>query len=144
MGCCPSCGSDVGLRTRHRQMVRGTTLKFSHVVRDPENNAPIDLTGAKIYLCIRADIKVEPTVKLTSEDPVPATWRKGIVIEDQVTAKGEFTVTIIPDDTKNLVALGHDDPWFYDVRVVLADGTVSQEIAMSELDIYPQITDLPS
>lgn len=136
MSCCPSCGSDVGLRTRHIRMVRGTTLKFSHIVRDDVTNQPIDLTGAKVELLIRADMKIDATVKLTTEAPAPATWRTGIVIDNQVSAKGQFTVTIIPADTAGLVALGHDDPWFYDVKVTLG-AVIRPEIATSELDIYP-------
>ena len=142
MSCCPSCGSDVGLRTRHLRMVRGSTLEFTHVVRD-EDNRPVDLTGAKAYLGIRADIKVDPSVKLTSDDPAPSGWRIGIVFADQTTDTGELTVTIIPADTSGLVALGHDDPWFYDLTIKYPDDSVSVEIATSQLDIYPQITNLP-
>lgn len=142
MSCCPSCGSDVGLRTRHLRMVRGSTLSFTHVVRDDTNRA-IDLTDAVAYMGIRADVKVDPTVKLTSDVTPAAGWRTGIVFADQTQSRGEMTITIIPADTQNLVALGHDDPWFYDLMVQFPDSSISREIATSELDIYPQITDLP-
>lgn len=139
---CTSCGSDLDLRTRHLKMVRGTTLSFTHVVRD-QLNKPRDLTGATAFLAIRADIKVAPTLKLTSDVTPPDGWRTGIVFSDQVQSKGELVVTLIPADTLPLIAMGHDDPWLYDLMVQFTDGSVSVEISMSILDIYPQVTDIP-
>lgn len=139
MGCCPSCGSDLGLRVRHLQMVRGQTLSVTHVVRDAEGRTR-DLTDATAYVSVRADRKVAATFKLTSENPAPEGFRNGIVFADQDTDEGELTFTFVPADTEDLVALGHDDPWFYDLVVEFDDGEVAVEIAPSVLAIFDNIT----
>jgi len=129
------------LKTNHVQLVRGSSLPITRIARD-DKNRPIDLTGATIYLAVRADVKVAPTFKLISGSP-PEGWREGIVIDDQSTYPGQYTYTFEPEDTEGLVALGHDDPWLYDVKIKLADETVIVDVAMSNFDLYPQMTDLP-
>jgi hypothetical protein len=131
------------IKTLHLQMTRGSTKTVTRIARN-EKNQPIDLTNAAIYLAMRADIKVDPTVKLTSDDTPPATWRTGITISNQSTNLGEYTFTIIPADTQTLVALGHDDPWLYDVKIKLESGEVVQDITLSNVDLYPQSTDIPA
>ena len=130
------------LKTNHIQFVRGSTYSETRIARDSKNH-PIDLTNAVIYLAMRADIKVDPTVKLTSDDTPVATWRTGIVIDDQVESIGSYTFTFIPADTQSLVAMGHDDPWMYDVKIKLESGEVITDIALSNVDLYPQSTDIP-
>jgi hypothetical protein len=131
------------LRTLHLQIVRGSTKVVNRIARD-EKNRPIDLTGAEIYLAMRADIKIDPTVRLTSKDPAPAGWRLGITLDDQLTCPGAYVITFDPADTQTLVALGHDDPWLYDVKIKLADGTILPDVSMSNVDLYPQSTDIPA
>lgn len=125
-------------------MVRGTTFSFARISRPAPCEQPRDLTGAKIYVTIRADMKCDPAVLLTSESPPEAGYRTGVVISDQVARRGEFVVTLIPSDTATLIALGHDDPWFYEIKIVLADGSVIEEIAPSNLDLYPEVGSVPS
>lgn len=112
------------MNTLHQQMERGQTYAFRRQSRD-ELNRTRNLTGAKIYMSVRADMKIAPSIKLTSETPAPVGWRTGITIDDQAQYPGWFTVTLIPDDTKDLVALGHDDPWLYDVRILLGEKTIT-------------------
>ena len=52
-------------------------------------------------------------------------------------------MTWTPSDTLSLVALGHDDPWIYDVKIVLADGSVVQDVDESNFDLYPDVTVIP-
>lgn len=129
------------IRTQHLQFVRGSTYSKTLIARDENSNA-YDLTGAAIYLAMRADIKIDPSVKLTSAAAV-AGWRQGIVINDQNVSKGLYTLTFVPADTLSLVALGHDDPWLYDVKIVMADGSVITDVALSNVDLYPESTVVP-
>lgn len=130
------------LKTLHLQMVRGSTRSVTRIARD-ENNNPVDLTNAVVYLAMRADIKIDPTVKLTSDDTPPAGWRTGIVINNQSTNKGSYTFTFIPADTLSLVALGHDDPWLYDIKIKLESGAVLTDVSLSNIDLYPDSTVIP-
>ena len=129
-------------KTLHIQMTRGQTKSVTRVARD-DRNVPIDLTGAVVYLAMRPDMKADPLVKLTSDDTPPTGWRTGVIISNQTTSRGEYTFTFIPADTQALVALGHDDPWLYDVRIKLEDTSVIQDITLSSVDLYPQSTDIP-
>lgn len=129
--------------TNHIAFTRGQTFSVTRKALD-ENGRPRNLTGAKIYLACRADMKIAPTFKLCSEDPAPdGTWRIGIVISDQSQHPGQYVYTFAPVDTSALVALGHDDPWLYDVRMKMADNTIVQDVETSNLDLYPQVTDVP-
>lgn len=130
------------MKTKHIQMTRGQTFTWTETSRD-DKGLTRDLTDAKIYLAVRADMKIAPSFKLCSETPAPANHRIGIVIRDQLTYPGQYVVTIIPSDTSSLVALGHDDPWFYDIKILMSDGTVVQDISVSNLDLYAQVTDVP-
>lgn len=129
------------MKTHHIQMTRGSSFSFTRVARD-DKQRPINLTGAEIFLSVRADLKIAPTFNLTSRDSPPEGWREGIVIEDQEETVGVYTVTFTPEDTESLVALGHDDPWLYDVTIRLADGTIIKDISNSNLDLYPQVGDV--
>lgn len=131
------------MRTNHVSFTRGSSFSFTRVVRD-DDQRPVDLTGAIGYMAIRADRKIAPTLKLTSDDPAPAGWVTRIVIADQATYPGKYTVTLEPGDTTSMEALGSDDPWIYDVKFVLGDSTVFQDVDESNLDLYPQVTDLPT
>ena len=126
------------LRTHHIQIVRGSSYSFTRIARDEKQRA-IDLTDAEISLSMRADAKVPATVQLTSIDPAPSGWRTGIVVEDQTETLGAYTVTFVPDDTEALEALGHDDPWIYDVTIKLASDLVVKDISTSNVDLYPQV-----
>jgi hypothetical protein len=130
------------IKTLHLQMTRGSTKTVTRIARN-ERHQPIDLTNAVVYLAMRADMKIEPTVRLTSDDTPGAGWRTGIVINNQLESPGSYTFTIIPADTQTLVALGHDDPWLYDVKIQLESGEVVQDITLSNVDLYPQSTDIP-
>lgn len=73
----------------------------------------------------------------------PDGWRTGIEILAQSGATlGQFTVTLIPDDTTGLIALGDDDPWLYDVWVDIA-GDREPNITTSRVALYPEIATLP-
>lgn len=133
---------NVTLRTNHIQLVRGSTLSVTRIARNDKLQA-LDLTGAEIWLAMRADIKISPSVMLTSKVSPPSQWRTGVVISDQNVSKGEYVYTFVPNDTSGLVALGHDDPWLYDVKIKLADGSVITDVALSNVDLYPQSTDIP-
>jgi hypothetical protein len=129
--------------TNHLSFGRGATFSFTRRALD-ENNRPIDLTGAKIYLIMRPDMKAtDPAAKLTSDSPPPSGWRVGIVISDQVQFKGDYVVTFIPADTASFVALGHDDPWLYNVRIKLADTSVLEDVETSNIDLNPEVGDIP-
>lgn len=131
------------MKTRHIQMVRGQTFSFTETVRD-ENNARVDLTDAKVHFSMRTNPKSTPIVKLTSETPLPATWRAGVVIPTQVGEDiGDYTVTIIPADTSALVALGHEDPYLYEVWIEAANGVTYPHITSSNLDLYPETGAIP-
>lgn len=126
------------IRTRDIAAVRGQTLPITFTVRD-QFGARVPLDGAACYLWIRADMKVDAVVKLAS---VATTGhRVGISIADQsADHQGEFTATIIPSDTASLVALGAEDPYLYDVWVVLADGSRWPVVALSLFPLYPEAT----
>src|ERR1041384_1165030 len=104
------------LKTRDFPMVRGQTMTVLFTVKD-ERKTRVDLTGAQVYLWVRADAKVDASIKLASA--VTAGHRIGIILADQTAdQKGEFTATFIPADTADLVAMGADDPYLYDCWVV--------------------------
>lgn len=127
------------MKTKHLQITRGQTYSFTETVYDDVTHLPKDLTGAKIHFAMRADMKVDPVVKLTNENPLPSTWRAGVTLAAQTgSLRGQFTVTLIPADTAPLVALGHDDPYFYEVWIEETDGTTYPFISTSQLDLYPQ------
>jgi hypothetical protein len=126
------------LKTRDVSVVRGQTLPLTFTTKD-HLGARVDITGAAAYTWIRADMKVDAVVKLASA--VTAGHRVGIVIADQTAEhKGEFTVTLVPADTQALVALGSDDPYLYDVWLVLADATRWPLVALSKMSLYPEAT----
>lgn len=126
------------LKTKDIPLIRGQTLPLTFTVRDQLNNR-VDLTGAQAFMWIRADMKVDASVKLASV--LTSGHRVGIVFADQTADhRGEFTVTIIPSDTATLVALGADDPYLYDAWVVLADGSRWPVVALSKMPLYPQST----
>jgi hypothetical protein len=128
------------LKTYHIQMDRGASFSFTRVARD-EKQRPYDLTGGEVFLSVRANPKVDPQFNLTSRDTPPEGWRTGIVIENQDEQPGAYTVTFAPEDTSELTALGHDDPWIYDVTIKLSDNKIIKDISTSNLDIYPQTGD---
>ena len=129
------------IRTRDITLVRGQTMAITFTARDERSNR-VDLTGATCYMWIRADIKVDAVVKLAST-ATPG-HRVGITVADQTADhKGEFTATLVPADTQDLVALGAEDPYMYDAWVVLADGSRWPVIALSLMPIYPQATTIP-
>lgn len=124
-------------------MIRGQTFRMTLFAKD-ENGKVRDLTGAKAYFAMRADIKVAPSVSLSSDSLLSAPWRLGIVIPTQVGSDiGKMVVTVIRDDTKDLVALGDDDPWLYDVWVVEGSGDTWPVITTSRIGLYPEVTTLP-
>lgn len=126
------------IKTKDLPVVRGQTLPITFVVKD-QKGARVDLTGATAYMWIRADMKVDASVKLASATTTD--HRVGIVISDQTGAtKGEFVVTLIPADTSGLVALGADDPYLYDAWVVLADTTRWPVVSLSRMPLFPQGT----
>lgn len=129
------------ITTSNQRMTRGQTLAFEFTLRDNRGRL-VDLTGAFVYLWIRADLKVDASVKLASADT--ALHRIGIVIADQTGSdRGKFTATLIPSDTSSLVAMGADDPYLYDVWIIDATGARFPVITTSTLDLYPQITTTP-
>lgn len=142
-------------KTKRIEMTRGQTFSFTETVRDPDTNRPIDLTHAVVRLAMRADMKISPTLILTSDvapgspDPFTRYEAVGIGVQGGATT-GEYTVTIVPVDTEDLVALGHDDPWLYEVWVDLYDDTDTTiestfpDISMSVLDLYPQVQSPPA
>ena len=130
------------MKTKHISLTRGQTFSWTESSRD-DRGLLRDLTDAKIYLAVRADLKIAASFKLCSETPAPTGHRIGIEIRDQVQYPGQYIVTIAPEDTSGLTALGHDDPWMYDIRILMSDGTVVQDISTSNFDLYPQITDIP-
>ncbi len=135
------------MSTFNTRMTRGQTKVMMMTVRDSRGRLA-DLTNATIYFSMRADIKVAPSIMLTSDDDLPDPpnniWRLGIIIADQTGAtKGQFTITIIPDDTLELVAMGDDDPWVWDSWVVDAELGTVPVIDQSTMGLYPQVTTIP-
>jgi hypothetical protein len=131
--------------TKRLRMTRGQTLSFTEICRDADTNLPVDLTGKRVHWVMRADMKVVPTVLLTSESPLPGGWRAGVVILAQTgVTLGKYTVTLIPADTAALVALGASDPWFHESWIEEGDASGRQpHIATSILDLDPQVLDVP-
>ncbi len=141
-------------KTRRITMVRGQTFSFTETVRD-ENHQRVDLTNARVHLAVRTDMKSPPVIKLPSEDPLPAGWRTGVVLEAQEgDTLGDYTATIIPADTEDLVALGADDPYYYEVWIeidTMSDDLVPTvlsteafpHITRSQLDLYPEAGAVP-
>ena len=129
------------ISTYNVRIYAGQTFSLQMKARD-QNGLAIDLTGAKVYAAVRADMKIaQASVQLTATNPNEAGWRTGIVIDpDQNANKGNFTVTFIPTDTKTLVAMGDDDPYFWDVWLVQQNGTDAPVIATSTFAIYPPAT----
>lgn len=126
------------LRTKDIPMVRGQTMPIEFTLKD-RFGTRVDLTGAAAYMWVRADIKIDASIKLSSA--VTAGHRIGIIFADQSGEhRGEFTATLIPSDTSGLVALGSEDPWLFDVWVVLADGTRTPVVSLSKLPLYPEAT----
>ena len=67
------------MNTKHLSLTRGQTKSVKFVSLDDDAQKR-DLTNATIYCAVRADIKIDPSIKLTSG--VIAGWRTGIVISD--------------------------------------------------------------
>lgn len=129
------------IKTRNIQVTRGQTKILVFTVKDQRGQRQT-LTGCQIYAAVRADMKVDPQVKLTTESVVG--WRTGIVIDpDQALNQGKFTITLIPTDTAALIALGADDPYFWDVWMIDELGQKFPLIATSKLDLYPEVTVTP-
>jgi len=132
------------IKTKDITVTRGQTMPILFTARD-QNGARKDITGAAAYMAIRADMKVAPSVQITSVDPAPTGWRVGIVIADQTGPNmGDFTATLVPDDTQALVALGASDPYLYDVWLVLADGSRWPVVAQSRMPLDPEVTTIPT
>lgn len=141
-------------KTRRITMTRGQTFTFTETVRD-EDHQRVDLTNARVHLAVRTDMKSPPVIKLTSEDPLPSGWRTGVVLETQSgETLGDYTATFIPADTEDLVALGADDPYFYEIWVeidAMSDDVVPTvlstetfpHITRSQLDLYPEAGAVP-
>lgn len=129
------------IKTKDIAVTRGQTLPITFTVKDQNGNAQ-DLTGAAAYFWVRADMKVDAQIKLASQ--VTALHRVGVTISDQTGQyKGQFVVTMIPADTSALVALGADDPYFYDAWLVDVSGNKFPVIATSRMPLYPQVTTTP-
>jgi hypothetical protein len=129
------------MKTKNISVTRGSSFVLNMLSLD-ENQQKRNLTGAKIYMVISPDLKATaPLVKLTTETLLG--WRTAIVILDQNQYPGEYVVTGVPDDTSSLVALGHDNPWQYDIKIDVGGGVVIQDVDQSDFDLYPQITDVP-
>ncbi len=131
------------MSTFNTRMTRGQTKSMTLTVRDSRGR-PADLTDAKVYFAMRADIKIAPSVQLTSDSDQTSPWRLGISVLAQTgELKGKFVITIIPDDTIDLVALGDDNPWIWDAWIVdEVLGTVPV-IDQSNMGLYPQVTIVP-
>lgn len=133
-----SCTSST--KTRRITMTRGQSFSFTETVRG-EDHQKIDLTNARVHLAARTDMKSPPVIKLTSESPLPAGWRAGVTIEPQTgETLGEYTVQFLPVDTEDLVALGADDPYYYEIWIEI--DTMSDDVVPIVLstETYPHIT----
>lgn len=133
------------ITTKNISMVRGSTFVATFTVKD-SRGLPQDITNYDVYLAIRADMKVDPTLKFTSKTPPPGGWVVRIAKADQTGAeKGQFDLTMLPADTRGLVALGDSDPWIYDVWIqATVDSTNSQPvIGPSKLALFPEVTVTP-
>lgn len=132
--------------TKNIQMSRGQTYSMTLYAKD-DNNVLLDLTDAIVYVHVRADMKVDPQIKLASE--AVDDHRIGVAIDADQTGsgKGKFVVTFVPEDTSSLAALGADDPYFYEVWVQITDEeenvTQFPVVSTSRLDLYPQVTTIP-
>jgi alpha-mannosidase len=132
------------MSTFNTRMTRGQTKQLTLTVRDSKGRLA-DLTNSKAYFSLRADIKIGPSVQLSSDDTLSSPWRLGILILDQTgELKGKFVVTIIPADTADLVALGDDDPWIWDAWIVDAELGTVPVIEQSNMGLYPEVTTLPA
>jgi hypothetical protein len=129
------------IRTKDIPVVRGQTLPITFTIKD-QRGQRVDLTGGAVYLWVRADMKVDASIKLASQTTTD--HRIGIVISDQTGEhKGECVATLVPADTAGLVALGAGDPYIYDAWVVLADGSHFPIVSASSMPLYPQATTVP-
>lgn len=119
-------------------MVRGQTKPLLFTVRYARGypsvgGQVVDLTGATAYFRVRPDMKAAPVVSLSSATT-------GIVIATQTgSTKGQFTVTIVPNDTKDLPIVSGDD-YIWDSWVVLATGEKFPVIAPSRVILIPEVT----
>lgn len=134
------------ITTKDLRMVRGQQFVATFTVKDTRG-ATVNLDAYDVYMAVRADLKVDPTLKMTSAAGPPSGWVSRIVkaLDQDGAEQGQFTLTMLPADTRSLVALGDSDPWLYDVWIQkTADETVSQPvIAMSKLALFPEITVTP-
>jgi len=64
------------LRSFNTRFMRGSTYPMPRTMRDVNGN-PIDLTGAFAYYAMRADIKIAPSVQLTSRSTILASLQLG-------------------------------------------------------------------
>jgi hypothetical protein len=137
--------------TKRLRITRGQTLSFTEICRDADTNQPVDLTDMLVHWVMRADMKVAPTVRLTSvDDPLPDGWRLGVEILPQTGSTiGKYRVTVIPEDTEDLVALGASDPWLHESWIEwieTEDEPAGRQphITTSILDLDPQVLDVPA
>lgn len=129
------------IKTREIPLTRGQTMPITITVKDGRGNR-LDLTGAKAYMWITADIKVPALVKLASE--VTADHRVAIVFLDQTGEhRGDMVVTMIPSDSSGFVALGNEDPYLFDVWIVTAAGERFPVLSLSRMPVFPQATTPP-
>lgn len=132
--------------TKRLRATRGQTLSFTEICRDADTGQPVDLTGKRVHWAMRADMKVQATVRLTSQDPLPDGWRAGVeILAQEGSTLGKYRVTLIPSDTENLVALGASDPWLHESWIEEGDESGRQpHITASTLDLDPQVLDVPA
>lgn len=86
--------------TEHIRFTRGQTYAIRKIVRDA-NGRPLDLTGGKLYLAMRPDLKAANVVKLTSL--LPASLDLGTVctnansVLEVAASDNEVLVTMVGD-----------------------------------------------
>ena len=112
-------------------IIRGASKTLKLTVTD-ENNAMVNLTGARVYFTVKiSDRDPQPLFQKSSNNPAQAeitTPREGIAL-----------IYLQPSDTQNL------DPheYLFDVWVVLANGKRYPVVKPSVFKVEPGISFIP-
>lgn len=112
------------------QVYLGKNITWGMPIINIQDSLAVDITGAAIVFTVRHRLPDTPAL-------ITKAVGTGIVIDpDQVTNKGEYQLSLVPDDTENLT------PGKYQMDVQLTLSGKEQTVARGTLEILDVVTTL--
>jgi len=116
-------------------LVRGSTLVLTFKLAE-DDGSPVNLTGARAILSVKGKAAAEP-LPLVVKDSRYTTPPLGCEITDA--RGGVARITFFPKDTHSLAP----GTYFFDLWVILADGSRIAAIPESQMELSDSITHIP-